>query len=124
MKKTVTVIVLVAMLLGVFSAVAYARYTYIEKVIASISISGGSATVSGTVNAFDPNTIKINLVLERKPSGGSWSTYDSWNDSKANVTRLSASGNCAVPSGYTYRAKVTGTVNGENAIAYSSEVQY
>ena len=124
MKKTVAIIVLAAMLVGLFGAVAYARYTYIDMVSASIAIVGGKATVDGTVSAFNQNTLNIVLVLERKPSGGTWSTYDSWSASKANATRLSSSGSCTVPSGYSYRAKVTGTVNGESAVAYSGELQY
>jgi ABC-type transport system substrate-binding protein len=75
MKKVVSIIVLVAMLVGVFSIAAYAnsRYLYILDGSASLTISGGTAQVSGSISTFNPNTINIKLELERKPSsGGSW----------------------------------------------------
>lgn len=125
MKKMVTIITLVAMLVGFVSVVAQAEYTYIDYVTSGLSISGGKASAGGTVVAFDPNTIKIKIELEYRDSSSSpWSVYGTWNDSKANTTRFTYTDGCSVSSGYQYRSKVTGTVNGENAIAYSSIVTY
>lgn len=125
MKKTVVIIVLVAMLVGLYGTVALARYIYIDQVSASLAIVGGNATARGTIYAFDPNTITMKIELERKlTSGGSWSVYDNWNFSAPNTTYYTDSGGCSVTSGYTYRTKVTGTVRGENAVAYSSEKIY
>jgi len=127
MKKMVTIITLVAIMVGLISAVAQAHYVYIDYVSSSLSISGGRATAGGTVVAFDPNTVKIKVELEyRSSSNSNWAVYNSnvYSDTKSNVTRLTGSGSCSISSGYQYRAKVTGTVNGENAIAYSSVVSY
>lgn len=126
MKKSISIIVLVVMMVGLFSTVALARYTYISSVDANLGISGGTATVKGVANAFDSNYITVDLVLERKPStGGSWSSFDSWSDTSASkVTRFTLTKSCTVQSGYIYRTKATGIVNGEKGTIYSDEIKY
>jgi hypothetical protein len=67
----------------------------------------------------------MKIELERKPtSGGSFSVYDRWTDSANNISRFTSSGSCSVSTGYTYRTKVTDTVNGEEVVTYSSEMKY
>jgi len=126
MKKIVATLVLAFMMVGVFSSAAFARYLYIERVVATISISGGRATCGGTVSTFDPNVISMKIELEQKPiSGGSWSVHSTWNYTSApNVTRYSNTGSASVPTGFVYRTKITATVRGETATAYSGEIRH
>lgn len=87
----------------------------IRKTTASISISGSTATCSGTVSLYSGMTssIKITVYLE-KSNAGSWSSIKSWSGSGGQL-----SGTYSVGRG-TYRTKTVATSNGESTTAISA----
>ena len=128
MKKLVSlkklgVMLLCFSLLLVFPTIASARYSYISDVQSSFIISsGGQATCGGEVWGKQIYPVSITVELQQKQSNGSWLTVASWSDS-ATAYFARAAGSYSVPSGYTYRCYVTGTIYGENGYA-SVEKRY
>ena len=86
------------------------RMTYIAQADCLLSISSGTASVSGTVYGYYGQATKctVTVVLQEK-SGLFWNTIDTWTTTK-NDYRASVSGSKSVTAGKTYRAQATVTV--------------
>lgn len=80
------------------------EYQYVSTVNTSLSISGGKASASVSVDDINNNTTKIHatMTLQQK-SGGSWSNIGKW-DKTTYSRSLSLSKTKAVSKG-TYRVK-------------------
>lgn len=100
------------------------RYTYLQTVATNLSISGKSASLSGTIRAYsDVSKLEYAVYLQVK-SGSSWSDVSSWNGSK-NGTLASYNFSGTVSAGKTYRNKTVVTAysggQSETVTAYSGE---
>lgn len=94
------------------------RYTLTSSISASLSISGGKASVAGRVSAKYANAnCSITVQLQKKDSSGVWHNVKSWSNSNSHAT--SAGGKVSVSSG-SYRTCVTATVtyNGSSEHPY------
>ncbi len=98
----------------------------ISDVIASITISGGTATCKGTVTSYDLTRISMTVRLQKRPANSStWSNVTNWSDVKDNVNKLTVTGTYSnLDSGFYYRSYVTVNVNGETASLASNEKYY
>lgn len=99
-----------------------------SKAVASISISGNSAKISGQIIGRTGKTIKtsIHLYLQQYKSG-SWINVDDWTSSGETVAR-SLSKTKTLTKGYKYRAKAVCAAyvgsDKETVTKYSSTVSY
>ena len=93
------------------------RYTLTSSISAGLSISGGSAHVTGSVSSMYTNaSCSIKVQLQKKING-TWYGVKSWTNSGTWST--SAGGDIAVSSG-SYRTCVTATItyNGQSEHPY------
>ncbi len=142
-KKNLFVITLSFLLALSMSVVAFAEdleppvepgddpspYEYIQRASASCSISGGTATCGVNVSGKTGVTrITTTLSLQRKISGGSWTTVKTWPTKTVYTNTLTDSKTTSVSSGYIYRTKATGRVyqgaSSEPYTVYSGSVSY
>lgn len=95
---------------------------------ASISLSGNTAKVTGTITGKIGQTTKtsINLYLQQYRNG-SWVTIDNWT-SAGNTESRSLSKSKTVTKGYKYRAKAVCTAyvgsDKETVTKYSKSISY
>lgn len=95
---------------------------------ASISLSGNTAKVTGTITGKIGQTTKtsINLYLQQYRNG-SWVTIDNWTSSGNTESRL-LSKSKTVTKGYKYRAKAVCTAyvgsDKETVTKYSKSISY
>jgi len=115
LKKVLPLLLCLTIMLA-FPVVAYARYTYIDSVDSSFTIVNGTAECKGTVYGKTVYPIDVKVELQQKQSNGTWLTIETWTNS-ATAIRATKTGTYSVPSGYTYRCYVTGTIYGENGYA-------
>lgn len=90
------------------------RYTLTSSISAGLSISGGTAHVTGNVSAkYTSAYCSIKVQLQKKDSNGVWHSVKSWSNS--GTWGVSAGGDISVTSG-SYRTCVTATVtyNGQS----------
>jgi len=118
-KKLVLWVLMVT--ISLFAVTAYAattRLANIDKLSASLVISG-SATCHGKVTAKSDNaTASITVTLQKQNTNGTWAIVNSWTASgtgSASVEKTQS-----ISSG-TYRVRSTGTVSGETMTVYSAE---
>ena len=142
-KKNLFVITLTLLLALAMSAVAFAEdleppvdpgddpepYQYTKSANASLVISGGTATCGVVVRGKEGVTkITATLSLQRKTSGGSWTTVQTWDPKTVYTITLTDSKTRSVSSGYIYRTKATGRVYqgtaSEGYTVYSGTVSY
>jgi len=105
------------------------RYSNINSITVTLSISSGTATCKSTIIGYSGTTkIVGTYTLQRKPAGGSYSDYNPWPAKTVNGSVLSFSETCSVTTGYTYRLKCVASVttNGtvETVTVYSAENAY
>lgn len=92
-------------------------YELTSSIIASLSISGGSATVAGRVGSkFSGASCSVTVKLQKK-SGNSWINVKTWTSS--GTSSASAGGTYSVSSG-SYRTYVSAviTFNGDSEHPY------
>jgi hypothetical protein len=82
-----------------------------DSVSLDLNFSNGSALCNGKITGA-PGTsyISATFTLERKPSGGTYSSYHTWSQTSTNSGTLRWSGSCSVSKGYTYKLSVTANV--------------
>ena len=129
-KKTLSIILLVAILLVALSSTVSARYQNIAILYAGLTIdSNGLAYCEGMVKPSDSTTNTTLTVELQKKSGNSWGFVDSWSGSGTGTALLSKFGQRYVVRG-TYRVVVTAKVYSssgtllENENIISREVTY
>lgn len=84
------------------------RYTLTSSISAGLSISGGTAHVTGIVNAkYASAHCSVTVKLQKKDSNGAWHSVKTW--SSSGTLSASAGGDVSVTSG-SYRTCVLGTV--------------
>ena len=114
MKKLALFLALVLFGIIVFSSAAFARYSYIESIGATLSISNGIATCSGTCQSSDSSTTTSIKVELKQKIGTKWETIESWSGSGNGKTTVRKSGTKSVSSGYSYKVVTTGTIKDSN----------
>lgn len=135
MKRLLTVCFVISLLLVGSVCVTYASVGDIDVMAdnyntanAKLSISNGTATISGTIIGTRGVTTKatVHLYLQQYRDG-EWTNYKDWlesNDGKDCIVSKTIS----VPKGYTYRAKASCYAYAgskcEHVTKYSGEVQY
>lgn len=102
------------------------RYTLTSSISAGLSISGGTAHVTGNVTArYASAHCSIKVKLQKKDSNGVWRSVKSWSNS--GTLCVSAGGDVSVSSG-SYRTCVTATVTyndqSEYPVKYSGTKTY
>ena len=110
MKKRVSVIMLVAVLLMALCLPIYARYSYITQLSGGLSIdSSGLANCSGLVipSRIDTRT-NLKVTLEHYVNGN-WNEIDSWTNSGSGMVSITKSGKRYVDRGK-YRVVVNAKV--------------
>lgn len=88
------------------------QLNYTKNIDAFITISGGKATVTGTISPLaSTETRKVSIIvyLQRKENG-KWRSLDSWSGSATNAT-AKASGSKTIERGYEYRALAVGRIS-------------
>jgi len=120
MKKTVSVLLVVAMLfIMVIPATAATsespvqpRWTYLNSVYAYLDINWlGVATCEGSAIAGSSVPVKTVVRLQQKLDSG-WYTVETWSDTGTGAA--GASGKIAVARGYDYRVTVSAYVYDDN----------
>jgi len=137
-KKIFSLIVCGALALGVLggsasavqmdqgkSAIIMPRYTYLNSISPGLSISGGKASISGSLSGLSSVTkIEYTVSLQAK-SGSSWSNLQSWSGSASGTRTTYSYTSGSVSSGKTHRTKTVATVyagsSSEIVTAYSME---
>ncbi|MBP3541138.1 MAG: hypothetical protein J6K72_04895 [Clostridia bacterium] len=121
MKKTLATLALAVFLLTLLGAsVAMAdlyttrAYQYTDSISASLSVTGGTAYCSGSVDPTGTYSASVTLNLYRQ-NGSSWTYITSWSGSATGGAKASASGNIYVGSG-TFKLVVKGNVG--NGLEY------
>ena len=92
------------------------EYQVISNNSYGIYISGLKATCSGRVTAQYSTTLKIKLELQKK-SGGTYSTIQTWSDSRTGYT-LALDGSKIINPLSSYRLKATFTAGNETVVRY------
>jgi hypothetical protein len=115
LKKSLVLLLCLTIMLAV-PIIASARYTYISGVEASFSIKNGQASCYGDLYGKQTYPLNIKVELQQKQTDGSWKTLATWTNSET-AAYTDAGGSSSVPSGFTYRCYVTGTIYGENGYA-------
>ena len=132
MKKILVLIICLAMIVSMFSPFCMAveiddveeeiqpMYTIITSLAAGVEISSsGVATCHGWVLGISsPLTGKMIMELQQL-SGGMWYTIKTW--TKSASTALAMEEYYSVPSGYTYRVRVTGNIYNANELLIESQ---
>lgn len=85
------------------------RYTYVKYCTADLQVSGGVDDVTGSISSYDERKTSINVRLQKRSSGGSWSTICIWTDINSNGESV-AGGTQNVAKGYDYRVYTVGKV--------------
>ena len=138
MKKVVTLLLTIVLVLGIMAPAAFAfaendavqpRYFRISTfdIAFDISSSGKSSCYSKIVTYESTDTIDLTIELQRD-GGSGWSTIKTWTGE--DTGRISLDKVWYVTSGYEYRLRITAEVydtNGkllETQIDYSCSVDY
>lgn len=114
MKKLVFVALTMLLLLMTVSFSAHAEddiqlcYTLTSDISAALSISGGTATCSGTISMRSGSSASMTMKLQQKVDN-KWTTIATWTTSGKAPT-VSLSKTKSVSKGYSYRVYVSGTV--------------
>lgn len=121
MKRTLSILVLATFLLTLLGAsVAMAElyqaraYQYTDAITGNLSLSGGTAYCSGSVDPKGTYSASVTLNLYRQ-NGSSWTYITSWSGSATGGAKANASGSIYVGSG-TYKLVVKGNVG--NGLEY------
>ena len=88
-------------------------YIAIREIDVTLSISGGKASCSGYVKAYDASTTSTVVVRLMKKNGSTWNEVTKWNGSGSGTSGATAKGTYTVKSG-TYKVITTGTVKDKN----------
>lgn len=89
-------------------------YSIINK-ISSTKIGAG-----GVTNAAVKCTVKVNAIVEKKNSSGSWERVTSWSVTNQNAYSAIASKSITVPSGYYYRVRSHHYAGSDSATSFTS----
>jgi hypothetical protein len=116
-RRILPLLVAIAILISTVP-VAYAatfpgpnNWSNVGSIDLTFSFSGNSALCDGVVTGLpSTTTISATFKLERKPSGGTYSSYHTWSQASTNSGTLRWSGSCSVSQGYTYKLSVTANV--------------
>ena len=117
MKKLVFVALTMLLLLMTVSFSAHAEddiqlcYTLTSDISAALSISGGTATCSGTISMRSGSSASMTMKLHQKVDN-KWTTIATWTTSGKAPT-VSLSKTKSVSKGYSYRVYVSGTVKND-----------
>lgn len=116
MKKMVSIILIILTICAVVVPASAATgneivpyFNHINSIYAWITIDEftGIATCVGEVRAKQMNPVKVVVQLQ-KLEDGLWKTLETWTNT--GTYYATKDGNYCVPSGYTYRTKVTGYI--------------
>lgn len=88
-------------------------YSIINK-ISSTKIGAG-----GVTNANVKCTVKVNAIVEKKNSSGSWERVTSWSVTNQNAYTAIASKSIIVPSGYYYRVRSHHYAGSDSATSFT-----
>ncbi len=95
-------------------------YVHTNYIRAILSISGGTAECSGSIQPASDCSTSILVVLYRSVDGSIWTEIASWSGSAGVGGTASAEGSKALSSGYQYKVTAYGTVrNSSNVIVES-----
>ena len=89
-------------------------YSIINK-ISSTKIGAG-----GVTNANVKCTVKVNAIVEKRNSSGSWERVTSWSVTNENAYSAMASKSITVPSGYYYRVRSHHYAGSDSATSFTS----
>ena len=137
-KKIFSLIVCGALALGILggsasavqmdqtnSAIIMPRYTYLNSISPGLSISGGKASISGSISGLASVTKIAYTVTLQVKSGSSWSNLQSWSGSASGTKTTYSYTSNSVSSGKSYRTKTVATIyagsSSETVTAYSTE---
>ena len=137
-KKILSLIVCGALALGLLGGSASAvqmeqansdtiilRYTYLNSISPGLSLSGGKASISGSISGLSSVTKIAYTVSLQVKSGSSWSNLQSWSGSASGTRTAYSYTYGSVSPGKTYRTKTVATIyagsNSETVTAYSVE---
>lgn len=95
-------------------------YTHTDFIKAGLSISGGTAECSGSVQPIVGYSASIRVVLYRSLDGSSWTEIASWSDSADASDTASAGGSKSISSGYQYKVTSFGTVKNSGGTTVES----
>ena len=84
------------------------NYTYTSSVTATLSFSSGKANCSGTVTPSGTDSVFLKVTLYKK-SGSSWTAIASWTGSSTGGHQAAAGGSVSVGAG-TYKVTTVGNV--------------
>lgn len=104
-------------------------YTYVGTIKVDFSVDGTIAECLGRIKPKSNEQTSIVVNLQRKSSGGTWSTIATWTDRCASGLS-EAGGTKSVTKGYDYRVYATGKVYNssgsviETVNKYSSVISY
>ena len=132
MKKILVLIICLAMIVSMFSPFCLAvegnevdeeiqpMYNVISSIAAGLKISssGVASCIASLTGMSSPLTGKIIMELQQY-SGGMWNTIMSWTESGSGGIIMEEY--WTVPSGYSYRVRVTGNVYNANELLIESQ---
>ena len=116
MKKLIFVALTMLLLLMTVSFLLMQKmtfncYTLTSDISAALSISGGTATCSGTISMRSGSSASMTMKLQQKVDN-KWTTIATWTTSGKAPT-VSLSKTKSVSKGYSYRVYVSGTVKND-----------
>ena len=127
MKKTVSILLILAMLFSAFAIMSFAteteedivvtpRFTTIGSVATSFTISGLNSTSSVVLKAKTSTSLYIKIELQKEKSSG-YETIETWTKSGSGTT-LTLEETRLINVFSNYRIKVTCTAGGETHTKY------
>jgi hypothetical protein len=95
-------------------------FVHINYIRAILSITGGTAECSGSIQPASDCSASILVVLYRSIDGSSWTSIASWSGGAGVGETVFAGGSKTVSSGYQYKVVAYGTIrNSDNVIVES-----
>ena len=82
-------------------------------------ISSTKIGVGGVTNAAVKCTVKVNAIVEKKNSSGSWERVTSWTQTNTNAYIAMISKSVTVASGYYYRVRSHHYASSDSATSYT-----
>jgi hypothetical protein len=137
MKRKSLVTLLVGLLLSILTGTALADglsdqiiitpyYTYVSSVFADLSISGNTATCTGSAKGSSANNYTaVTVTLQRRSAGAStWVKVDSWKNTGDGRDLVKITKKKSISSGYSYRVKVSCVITNAQGVQLENPIKH
>ncbi|MEZ7873055.1 MAG: hypothetical protein QMB53_04615 [Eubacteriales bacterium] len=119
-KRKLVALALTILMIGLVSAHAdtvQPMYTYIDRIICSLTITSGTAYCGANITPSSSSYSSfLSATLKRSIDGKTWSSVKTWSTTGIGLTGATIDELIAVSSGYQYKLFATGTIKDANGV--------